>query len=113
MPRMRLCGGCGAPIPLDHPRCPACIRREAQRRQAKQQQHFWQSRQWRALSRAVRLRDGACTICGTTDNLTAHHRIPVADRPDLALDPNNIVAVCRRCHGALDGGRGAKGGHPG
>lgn len=31
-----------------------------------------------------------------------HHRIGLAERPDLAFDVNNLMAVCRSCHRQLD-----------
>jgi 5-methylcytosine-specific restriction endonuclease McrA len=32
-------------------------------------------------------------------NLTVHHIKPVRLAPDLALDPDNLVTLCRSCHG--------------
>ena len=32
-----------------------------------------------------------------------HHIIPLSARPDLAYDCDNCAAVCRRCHGRLEG----------
>lgn len=32
-----------------------------------------------------------------------HHIIPLSARPDLAYDYDNCAAVCRRCHGRLEG----------
>lgn len=53
-------------------------------------------KQWRGN---VLLRDGyKCVICGSEDNLEAHHVKPVAKFPDLALDINNGITLCQRCH---------------
>ena len=32
-----------------------------------------------------------------------HHIIPLAARPDLVYDEDNCAAVCRHCHGRLEG----------
>jgi thymidylate synthase (FAD) len=40
-----------------------------------------------------------CQLCGTiSKQLDAHHIIPVWARPDLVLDLDNLVTLCRRCH---------------
>lgn len=57
------------------------------------------SKEWRRISKMVRLRDGSCQDCGTTQQLTAHHLVPVRQAPHLALDPSNCVTLCRACHG--------------
>jgi 5-methylcytosine-specific restriction endonuclease McrA len=32
-----------------------------------------------------------------------HHVIPLEERPDLALDQDNLRSLCVRCHGAIEG----------
>ncbi len=46
-------------------------------------------------------RDGArCLICGTSQDLTVHHRLP---RRVVKLHlPCNLLTVCRRCHSAVE-----------
>lgn len=56
-------------------------------------------RKWRA---AVLERDGMkCVKCGSTDHLEAHHIKPFAEYPDLRLDLDNGITLCRACHRAL------------
>lgn len=31
-----------------------------------------------------------------------HHRRPRSEAPELALDPGNLMALCRRCHNLLE-----------
>lgn len=57
---------------------------------------------YRKVRDLVRRRDGACLACGTTENLTVHHVVPAREAPDLAFDPENMVTVCRRCHGRVE-----------
>jgi 5-methylcytosine-specific restriction endonuclease McrA len=35
----------------------------------------------------------------------SHHIAKIADRPDLRLDPANLMALCQSCH-AIRTGRG-------
>ena len=40
-----------------------------------------------------------CRLCGiVSKQLDAHHILPIWARPDLALDMNNLVTLCRPCH---------------
>lgn len=32
-----------------------------------------------------------------------HHIVELEDRPDLALDSDNLIALCDRCHNARHG----------
>ena len=34
----------------------------------------------------------------TTSNLETHHIEKLTSRPDLALDEDNLICLCRRCH---------------
>ena len=49
-------------------------------------------------SEAVRNRDGVCVDCGADQNLHAHHIKLKSEFPELALDLDNGVCVCRSCH---------------
>jgi 5-methylcytosine-specific restriction endonuclease McrA len=84
-------------------RCPDCRRgkeRERQRTRDPLPVRVYASTEWRRLARAVV--DGAdrCAWCGTSAalvKLTADHIYPVRERPDLAIEPSNVVAACRGC----------------
>ena len=39
-----------------------------------------------------------CEECTSPMDLEVHHIIPVHHRPDLALDDDNTVVLCRSCH---------------
>lgn len=52
--------------------------------------------QW---STAVKERDGRqCQHCGSTKHLHAHHIKQQAMFPELALDLDNGITLCKRCH---------------
>lgn len=51
----------------------------------------------RAFRQAILARDSyACTRCGSSDQLVAHHVRP-------GYDPDAGIALCARCHRAIDG----------
>jgi predicted restriction endonuclease len=55
-------------------------------------------KEWR---KAVYRRDNwTCRMCGSKKSgiLRAHHIEPVKKRPDLILDINNGLTVCKPCH---------------
>jgi hypothetical protein len=56
------------------------------------------SSQWPAFLKAFLKEHPACKGCRTSHKVTAHHIIPFYLRPDLELDKNNLVTVCRYCH---------------
>lgn len=70
---------------------------------------FYATAAWRRVRRAALNRDGGmCQICmqrmrdgyGIRPRRAemVHHRIPVRERPDLALDLDNLVSLCNQCH---------------
>jgi hypothetical protein len=52
-------------------------------------------REW---SKRVKLKYDECVDCGRSDNLQAHHIIPVEIAPQKANDISNGVALCENCH---------------
>lgn len=57
-----------------------------------------------------------CTICGSEYDLTIHHkdgqgRNYLEKRLSMNNDISNLVILCRRCHGSIDGKKN-KGHHP-
>ena len=57
------------------------------------------SSRWPAV-RAKYIADGhdKCEACGTTRDLNVHHIQPFSVRPDLELDPRNLITLCRVHH---------------
>lgn len=57
-------------------------------------------------AKAVKDRDGwACTKCGSTDNLHAHHKKRWRDYPDLRYDLDNGITLCHPCHERAHGSK--------
>jgi 5-methylcytosine-specific restriction endonuclease McrA len=53
---------------------------------------------WKALSKRARRMQPWCLDCGTTEDLTTDHVIPVSEAPELAYKPANIAVRCRPCN---------------
>ena len=62
---------------------------------------FLKTDEWKQIAQTVKERDGhKCVICGSTENLNAHHIGYEGD----CLDENDIVTLCNRCHECLHDG---------
>lgn len=70
---------------------------------------FYGTTAWKKCRRAVLIRDhGMCVDCmerfkagyGTRPRKATmvHHIIPYEERPDLALNADNLVSLCADCH---------------
>jgi len=46
------------------------------------------------------LAQGACRICGSTDRLELHHRVPA--RENGPTTPTNLAVLCHDCHLAVE-----------
>lgn len=40
----------------------------------------------------------SCSICGSVENLEAHHIIPVSHSERFKYVPTNGITLCRKCH---------------
>ena len=52
------------------------------------------------FSQLIRLRDGACVICGSVRDLECAHLIRRGYHA-VRYEPRNAVALCSRCHGHM------------
>ena len=66
---------------------------------------LYKSRAWARFRVAIFERDGhMCRDCGAAAD-TVHHLRPVLEAPELALDADNAVSLCRNCHERTHGRR--------
>ena len=59
------------------------------------------SGKWAKLRNDFIAKNGACSACGTTKDMTVHHIIPVAVDESRELDESNLITLCRsagNCH---------------
>lgn len=105
---LRPCLGTGSgPCPtrelVTGSRCEPCQRAKYKAREQARpmaQRITYHSTAWKRLARAVVDAASECAWCHVPAwraKLTADHILRVVDRPDLALDPSNVVAACRSC----------------
>lgn len=64
---------------------------------------FYKSPIWRRKRRSILQRDNyECQSCkkegGFSPATCVHHIKHLKDRPDLALDDNNLISLCDACH---------------
>ncbi len=60
------------------------------------------SPKWKTVRNNFVKENSCCAICGKTENLNVHHKIPFSYNPSLELDENNLVVLCENdnlnCH---------------
>jgi hypothetical protein len=59
------------------------------------------SSKWDEVEKAFRARNPRCVACGEGEQLNVHHMYPfhyvvLCGRPDLELDPRNLLTLCTR-----------------
>lgn len=103
-PIVRLCPkpGCGRTDPHTH-----LDAHDQARRTAKTKASGRGRAAWHRLRQATIARDGCCTVCGTTHDLTVHLHPSLNGNHWLAgLD--HVTTLCRSCHGRLDAPRASR-----
>ena len=56
------------------------------------------SPKWRKVRQDILEKYICCRSCNALKNLELHHKIPFNLRPDLELDPENLIVLCKHCH---------------
>ena len=59
------------------------------------------SSKWGSVRKAALLANPACSCCGSTERLQVHHCVPYHLRPELELEPKNLIVLCmskNECH---------------
>ena len=61
--------------------------------------HLRNSKELKEIKKQVKMRDGACVLCGDKDSqLEVHHILPLSEYPSLASDCKNLITLCQKCH---------------
>lgn len=105
---LKPCLECGEPA--DGTRCPD---HPAPDRSSRKHLHIWRSRRWTRLSKRLRRMQPWCSTCGSRDDLTVDHRVPL-NRGGDPFDLDNLDVLCRPCNSAKGDRdlRDDQGGHP-
>jgi 5-methylcytosine-specific restriction enzyme A len=66
---------------------------------------FYSSAPWRKMRKWYLSQHPLCERCKDEDGklepaTEVDHKIPLEQRPDLALDPKNLQSLCKPCHSA-------------
>lgn len=97
----RVCLSCSRVIEASRRRCPECQRAFDRAHNAARPpvlRALYSSSAWQKL-RAEVVSVGRCHWCGATSvRLVGDHVIPAIDRPDLALERDNVVPSCYSCN---------------
>ena len=54
--------------------------------------------QYLSWRQSVLKRDGVCQCCGSSHNLEVHHIFSYKDYPELRINNNNGIVLCKDCH---------------
>ncbi|MBD1373726.1 HNH endonuclease [Hazenella sp. IB182357] len=76
---------------------------------------FYKSAAWKKARETVLLRDHyLCQFCFMGNKIVqadiVHHIEHLSERPDKALDADNLISVCAKCHNRLHPEKGKRGG---
>lgn len=62
-------------------------------------EEYGRSGAWARVRREHLEREPECAACGRADDLEVHHVVPYHQRPEMELDPGNLVTLCADpCH---------------
>jgi 5-methylcytosine-specific restriction protein A len=42
--------------------------------------------------------NSSCAVCGKKEELEVHHKVPFHEKPELELDPQNLITFCGDHH---------------
>lgn len=59
---------------------------------------FYTSKAWRDKRKEIIKRDGQCVLCKSLKNYEVNHILPYSIFPELRLENDNLVTLCRQCH---------------
>jgi 5-methylcytosine-specific restriction endonuclease McrA len=109
----KICSRCGRVVPVGRP-CPCAAAAGRDRHNAynsqqrdKKTQAFYNSRQWRSLSKRVLAIDGCDVYLYMTKGVlepadTVHHVIPLADDWSKRLTVSNLMSLTHGTHSAIE-----------
>lgn len=87
------CIKCGEPSPGTY--CPGC--RPADTRTDRNR--ATNTTRWKAFSKRLRRASPFCETCGSVEDLSVDHLLPVSDYPELEYAEENCRILCKPCNG--------------
>lgn len=61
-------------------------------------ERFENRKLWLSLKSKKLYEQQVCEICGKEYNLEVHHILPRSSNPELSLDYENLMILCKECH---------------
>lgn len=59
---------------------------------------YGNTKKWLKLKSEMIYEKGRCEICKSNQSLCVHHILPRSSNPELALDNENLMLLCKECH---------------
>jgi len=56
---------------------------------------------WSLVRKIHIIKNNTCACCGRENKLEVHHVKDYSEHPELELDPENLITLCRGCHFSL------------
>ena len=113
----KLCDRCEKIIDIGHRYCKECedsykeinkknYRKYNKYKRDKKKQKFYDSKEWRTISNIVKSKDfGLCQVCLNKNIVKSsdvvHHIIPLDEDRNKALDRDNLICLCHKCHNKI------------
>lgn len=103
---LKACPYCGR----IHERGYRCPRKPVHKTERTEAERGRYTKAWRDKAKEIKERSrylcAACLADGvyTYDTLEVHHIVPLRERPDLLLDDDNLICLCRRHHEMAESG---------
>lgn len=57
---------------------------------------LYRSKEWPKVRNEHLLKNPQCAACGSFKSLEVHHIEPFHERPDLELNPDNLITLCEK-----------------
>lgn len=61
-------------------------------------ERFENKKKWLELKSKLLYEKECCEICSVDRSLHVHHIFPRSSHPELALDKENLMVLCEKCH---------------
>jgi len=106
----KTCNRCGRIVDFDK----GCSCKKWHKKRASKQDTFRNSRKWQLKRKEILVNANyLCELCFSKnklvyDNLSVHHITPLEADIGLALENNNLIVLCSRCHSLAEKGKISK-----
>lgn len=61
-------------------------------------ERYFNKKAWLKMKSLILYKKGKCEICSSDSFLQVHHILPRSSHPELAMDRENLMVLCKPCH---------------